>query len=178
MKYLIIFQILVTGAASAEQVYKQVDEDGVPTFSDQALPGAEKVKIEKPVTFSDELIRQEMDRRQEEKKKIEEEARNVSYTIAITDPVNDSAIRDNAGNVTISVRMQPRLVDGHQAELHMDGRKIRGLSGTGSVQLNNVDRGTHQFSARIVDRTGRVLAQSDTVEVSVLRYTMPRKQPK
>lgn len=178
MRYLILILCLATGAASAEQVYRQVDENGVPTFSDQALPGAEKVKIEEPVTFSDDLIHQEMDRRKEEKEKIEEQARNVSYTIAITDPANDSAIRDNAGNLTISVQLQPRLVDGHRAELHMDGKKIRGLSGTESVQLNNVDRGTHQFSARIVDRNGRILAESNTVEVSVLRYSLPRKQPK
>lgn len=178
MRYLILILCLLAGTASAEQVYRQVDEDGVPTFSDQALPGAEKVKIEEPVTFSDDLIHQEMDRRQEEKEKIEEQARNVSYTIAITDPANDSAIRDNAGNLTISVRLQPSLGDGHRAELYMDGQKIRSLTGTGSVHLSNVDRGTHQLSARVVDANGRVLAESNSVEVSLLRYSLPRKQPR
>ena len=46
MRTLILILCLVTFGASAEQVYKQVGEDGVPTFSDQALPGAQKVKIE------------------------------------------------------------------------------------------------------------------------------------
>ncbi len=178
MRTLILILCLVTFGAAAEQVYKQVDEDGVPSFSDQAMPGAERVEIEEPVTFHDDVVQQALDRRQEEKEQLEEEARNVSYSIQITDPADDSAIRDNAGNLTISVRISPNLVAGHTAELRMDGKKIRGLVGTGSVQLNNVDRGTHQFKARVLDEDGETLAESAMVAVSLLRYSVPRKQPR
>ena len=137
----------------------------------------EKVKIEEPVTFTDDVVHQAMDRRKEEKQQLEEEARNVSYSIEITDPADDSAIRDNAGNLTISVRISPNLVAGHKAELRMDGNKVRGLTGTGPVQLNNVDRGTHQFKARVINEDGETLAESNMVSVSLLRYSL-RKQPR
>lgn len=178
MRLLILFTALIAFNANAEQVYRQVDKDGVPSFSDQAMPGAEKVKIEETVTFSDEAVIQEMQRRKDEKVQLEEEARSVSYTVEITDPENDAAIRDNAGNLTISVQISPKLLNDHRAELLMDGGKVRDITGTTAVQLNNIDRGTHQFSARVTDKNGKTLAESPSVAVSLLRYSMPRKTPK
>lgn len=177
MRTLTLILCLVTFGASAEQVYKQVDKAGIPTFSDQAMPGAERINIEEPVTFKDDVAHQAMDRRKEEKAQLDERARNVSYSIQITDPADDSAVRDNAGNLAISVRLTPNLMAGHKAELRMDGNKIRNLSGTGSVQLSNVDRGTHQFKARVINEDGETLAESNTVSVSLLRYAL-RKQPR
>ena len=84
MRTLIILLCLITFSASAEQVYKQVGEDGVPTFSDQALPGAEKVKIEEPVTFTDDVVHQAMDaarKRKNNRKKRRETSLTLSKSL-------------------------------------------------------------------------------------------------
>lgn len=178
MRLLIIILATLASSAQAEQVYKEIGEDGVPTFSDQATPGAKTVEIEEPVTFSDDAILEAMKRRQQAADEEAEQARNVNYSIEITSPSNDEAVRDNAGNLSISVSISTPLLDGHSAELHMNGQRVRTISGTETVQLNNVDRGTHQFRARILDRDGDTLAESATVSVSMLRYAIPRKQPR
>lgn len=176
MRLLILVLSVITFSVHAEEVYKQVGEDGVPTFSDHAMPGAQRVEVEEPVTFSNDVIEQALDRRQEAARDAEEKARRVNYSIEITSPADDEAVRDNAGNLAISVRISTPLQNGHTAELRMDGRRIRTLSGTETVQLNNVDRGTHQFKARVLDQDGDVLAESAVVSVSMLRYAIPRKQ--
>lgn len=179
MRLVLLITLLLTFSAHAEEVYKQVGEDGVPTFSDQAMPGAQRVEVEEPVTFSTstDVVQEALEQRmQAAEEAAEQKARNVDYSIEITSPADDEAIRDNAGNLTISVSISRPLEDGHTAELRMDGVRVRSLTGTETVQLNNVDRGTHQFKARVLDEDGDVLAESRAISVSMLRYAIPRKQ--
>ena len=56
---------LAAAMASAEEVYREVGEDGVPVFSDQGRPGSKPVEIREPMTFSDPLAKQRI---QQEKK--------------------------------------------------------------------------------------------------------------
>ena len=163
--------------ALAGQVYKRVGEDGVPVFTDQPLPGAVRIEVKDPVTFSSDIYQQQykpekngMDQAGETGK-----AHSIAYAVAITSPANDSAIRDNAGNLTVSVRVSPDLPDDHHLELMMDGQKIRNLSGSESARLANLDRGIHQFTARVLDSDGNILARSAPVSVAMLRATIARQ---
>ena len=166
--------------AVAGQIYKQVGEDGVPAFSDRALPGARQVEVKDPVTFSDDSYQRQYELRKNrmDQESEAEQVRQVSYAVAITNPADNSAIRDNAGNLTISVSVSPDLLEGHQVELIMDGQKVRNLSGSESARLSNVDRGSHQFTARVVDRDGKTLARSPAVSVAMLRYAIKPRKPR
>jgi len=46
-KYILLFLSLfcISLVSNAEQVYEKVDKQGVPSFSDQATPGAEKIDV-------------------------------------------------------------------------------------------------------------------------------------
>ena len=174
LKRLILLLSLLPGAVLAEQVYRQVDEDGVPTFSDQGAVGAETIEIQEPMTFSNEEF---VPARATPSAEAPEEAR-VNYRLEITSPANDSAIRENSGALSLYVSISLRLAAGHRAEMMMDGRNIRPLKGSGSVALSNLDRGTHAFSIRVLDERGKVAAESSTTSVTILRHALPRKTPK
>lgn len=151
------------------QVYKEIGEDGVPTFSDQAMPGAEPVKIREPVLFT-EPNRLPLTNKRDGK--ATEETR-APYTLLVTEPANESAIRNNAGNISLSISISPGLQENHQGELLMNGTKIRNLSGSGTIELLNLDRGTHAFSVQVVDKRGKVVETGPATSVSVLRYHKP-----
>ena len=174
MKILAALILLHTHLAFAAEVYKEVGEDGVPTFSDQAMPGAEPVKIREPVIFT-EPDRTSLTDSQNSKPVKEAQ---VPYTLLVTEPANESAIRNNAGNISLSISIAPGLREDHKGELLMNGMKIRNLSGSGTIELSNLDRGTHAFSVRVVDQRGKVIETGPATSVSVLRYHKPPPPPK
>lgn len=166
---------LASSSAWAEEVYKEVNDAGVPSFSDQAMPGAEPVTVRKTSTFTDTTYQQNQLKRQ---KNDSLKPAKTDYKLLVTNPLNDSAIRDNAGNLTLTVSISPSVQPGHRAELLMDGIKIRDVHAGGDIQLTNIDRGTHAFNIRVLDKDGNIITDGPSNSISILRYSPPRKTPK
>lgn len=80
-------------------------------------------------------------------------------SLQVASPANDAAVRDNAGNVTVTASVEPELATDHVMQLYLDGT-LRDSGPTTSFQLTNLDRGTHEVELRIVDQGGNVLASS------------------
>lgn len=80
----------------------------------------------------------------------------------VTSPANDATIRDNGGNVRVSLSLSPSLRSGHSIEVMMDGQSIGSGKGT-SVTLTEVDRGTHTVQASVKDGEGKEIARSNSV---------------
>ena len=57
-----------------------------------------------------------------EKKKNQEEEGYESFKV--TSPANDSVIRDNGGNVRVSLSISPGLRSGHQIDVMVDGQSV------------------------------------------------------
>jgi len=95
--------------------------------------------------------------------------------VTITSPANGESIRDNAGNVTLQGNVMPGLRGGHRLRWILDGEALDD-SGP-SVQLNNVDRGTHTVKLEVVDNDGEVLAASSGVTFHLLRRSATRSAP-
>lgn len=176
MKKLPLFLLLTLGAtlaSKAEDVYVTVDEEGVPEFSDQKLPNSTRIELQEPVIFKNPDQQSLQQRRTVKLSPADKEAA-PHYDLQITDPPNDTAVRENSGQLLLTVSIKPQPLPGHTAELLMDGRKVRDLAGSGPVELANLDRGTHQFSIRIVDQNGRVIATGPASTISMLRYAVRR----
>lgn len=159
--------ILISSFARAEEVYREVGDDGVPTFSDQAMPGAEPITVREPIIFTDKIYQQ--NQRVRQNTQVAEPAL-ISYSLMITDPPDGAAIRNNAGDLTLTIAMSPLLQSGHKAELLMDGSMIRNVSTSDTIDLSNLDRGTHAFSIRVVDAGGSVITNGPSTSISVLRF--------
>lgn len=172
-KWLVILALLLPWhVQAAEEVYVTIDENGVPVFSDEKTPGSETVEIRETMVF-DNPVKQRMNQRPTIKLSPEEED-GPAYNLAITDPPDDSAIRENSGTLVLTLAISPGMNADHHAELVMDGSPIRRVSTGGPVTLTNVDRGTHTFLVRVVDGNDKVIASSEPVRVSMLRHFLKK----
>ncbi|MEX2523364.1 MAG: DUF4124 domain-containing protein [Gammaproteobacteria bacterium] len=169
---LFIYMVLVTLAAAASaDVYRSVDENGNIIYSDTPSEGAEKIELREAQTVESQPGTESFRYEPPESKP------PPRYKeVAITSPQNDEAIRANSGNITISMSVNPSLRPGDSLVLTMDGKEIASGRST-SVSLENVDRGTHSLSARVVGRGGKTLASSEPVKFHLLRHSVQHPNP-
>ena len=152
----------------ADEIYKEIDEDGVPSFSDQKIPGSEVIELREPMIFSPK----EMNYRSDKQEPAAEERETVKYfRLEIKSPVSGSAVRENSGTLTLNIVIMPGTRPGHSAELIMDGISIRTLAGSGPITLTNVDRGTHEFSVQVQGENGEIVQSGPTSSISMLRFS-------
>ena len=158
---------LANSSACAEEIYREVNDKGVPTFSDHAMPGSEPITLRKPSIFTDTTYQQSQLKRRSDDSLT---PMKIDYSLLVTSPLDDSVVRDNAGNLNLTISISPSVQSGHSAELLMDGTKIRNVHGNGIIALTNVDRGTHAFNIRIIDKEGNVVTDGPSNKISILRH--------
>ena len=97
---------------------------------------------------------------------------DAGYTHAlIVSPADDSAVRGNAGELTVRARVDPPLQRGHRLRLLLDGI-AQGVAGRASTfELENIDRGTHSLALQVVDDAGRVLFTGTPSTFHLLRHS-------
>lgn len=159
------------------EIFKSVDEFGNVVFSDLPPPNkAEKVQVTPTNSY-------------EPAAPVAPPADSFSNAAAVdanyyavfevVDPAPDTAIRDNAGNVTISVALSPALRGDHRLLLVLDGVSTEVEAQDNQFILSNIDRGSHTAAARIVNRDNAVVAQSPQTSFHMLRVAVggPRPTP-
>jgi hypothetical protein len=152
--------MLVAGAAQAGSIYKWTLPNGDVVYSDKPPPSDQKeeVKLEPLQSFS---LPPAPPLRDSTAKK--DEPRPAGYEdFKVTSPSNDATIRDNGGNVRVSLSLTPSLQSGHSIDVMMDGQSI-GSGRSTSVNLTEVDRGTHTVQAAVKDNEGKEIARSNSV---------------
>lgn len=167
-RYLPFLLLLGTLSLSAQEVYKWVDENGVTHYSDQPVPGAERVRIETrpsprssaPRTPSRAPLSAPPGNRQP--------AQNEPFSyqsLSFTQPAAEQTLWNIGGTLTVRLSLQPGLRSGDQLRLYFDGeaRTVNGLQ----VQLDEVWRGTHNLQAEVVDANGELMIRSEPLRFYV-----------
>ncbi|WP_081869670.1 DUF4124 domain-containing protein [Endozoicomonas numazuensis] len=174
----IIFSLLLVLPLSGQssEIYKTVDNNGNVTFTDS--PGANKKAepVELPPITS---IPSSPTSSQPAVKQLDDQKGDIYPTFTITEPANDSTVRDN-GNFTVNVSLKPRLTVGHTLSLSVDGVQQGKPQRNTQFKLQNIDRGTHQLSVAILNRNGKTLKTTrSTVHVqrTVVRPPTPAPAP-
>ena len=162
-RLLIFALLLVSTGAQADKVYKWVDAEGNVLYTDQPRKGAQEIKIAKqpPSTAVASYASVAEDR-----------FRYSAVTLAA--PTNEGTIRDNEGNVPVSVNVVPPLRSdrGDQIKLSLDGSALNTDPSSSEVVLAGLDQGAHTLQATVTDRTGRVLISSDPVEFYLKHWSI------
>ncbi|MEH6565825.1 MAG: DUF4124 domain-containing protein [Halopseudomonas sp.] len=177
--------LLISGvgaSATASEVYTWTDAEGNRIYSDQANPNATKVQVgptnsiepPKPIpafenSSSDSNAADDAN---------SNNASSGSYrSLSITSPANDTAVRANDGNITLTVTIDPPLRMGNLLRAQVDGNlNEQAIPGSGqpsaTLTLPNLDRGTHEISAVIMDTRGQVILASEPLTVHVQRTSL------
>ena len=168
MKFLILIVAFIPLFLGAETVYKTVDEQGNVLFSDQPSANADKLEIEAApaVDFKQLSLPPRRSERFSEA--------NVYRQLLILEPVNEQTIHSNPGNLTVMVSLQPNLKQGHTLVLEMDGKRVK-ESSSGTIDLENIDRGSHILTARVLDAEKNIVMSSNSVTFFMRRTSILNK---
>lgn len=166
--------LLVANSSSIAGIYKYIDEDGQVAYSDKPVDGAEKMKIRERAPRPEAGFDTNSNRGQGPEGELSEQ---VEYeSLEILTPRNDRVIADRTGSVEVILLPTPRLADGHELIIVVDGKDIsRGRHA--NVTLSQVPRGSHKVSARILDSGGQTLMTSPTVTFHVKRPIIDKDSP-
>ena len=172
---LITFCVLSPSLFAA--VYKQVDEQGNISYSDVPQKKDDQpISMPEPMTFTSKPApKSSGDGEGNQKRKSDQQSEKYD-SVAINSPNNDETIRSNNGDVTVQISSTPGLQNNHLFVLFMDGNKVQESAAT-SVQLTNLERGTHTLTAEIQDDQSNTLASSPPVSFHLQRQTAPRPAP-
>lgn len=177
MRILLIIALVAFSTAQAE-IYRWVDENGNPVYSDEPHPQSEQIELDgastyQPVEIPESALPDEQS--ETDQASAEENAEPVpDYQVSVVQPENDQGLRANDGMVTVNVRVQPSLSRerGDQLQLLLDGEPLQPPGQQTSFQLENVDRGTHYLQAVITDKDDNALMRSERSVFHLQRFSV------
>lgn len=159
-------------AIAAEEVYRSVDKDGRPVFSDRPTEGASPVDVRAPNTMQ-ELYRAPS---QPTSPVTEEGVVAPAYrSLRIVNLEDGGAVTNPAGNIVAEIELAPpTLQPGHRLQGLLDGR-AEGMPSGGGWLFPGTTRGPHAVEIQVLDGSGRPLMSSGTVDITVFR-PVPRQK--
>jgi hypothetical protein len=167
---LLLLALALPAAASAATVWKWVDEKGITHYSDVAVPGATKLELSTgrsssssstpPTTYSAPQATTQNNANQNPVTRYRD--------FEIWKPGNNENIVNSGGAVSVSIRLEPSIQEGHSLFLYMDGQQLKDyVPNSFEFQIQQAPRGTHTLVAVITDERGKALQQSPAVRFTV-----------
>jgi hypothetical protein len=154
----VLLSLLAAFAVQAGVIYKWTDADGVVHYSDQAVPGAEKI-----ATSSSSLNRANSGPSQPSSGNTQPKpgaAAELQLTLISPTP-EQVFFNDEIVNVNLSV--QPTLKPTQAITWHLNGKPLDQPPTALSFALQGLERGTYVLSATVVDQVSGDTVNSPTV---------------
>jgi len=171
MKFSLILSLLLcfyTTLVPAEtKVYHWVDVDGKNHFADTAPPGTAEIIVE-----NKNLIAVPQQQPQQIPTPIEVEKEMIKYQAEITSPQDDMAIRSNNGTLEVHVKTTPEKESSQRLQFFLDGQALGEPQISPTIRALNIDRGTHQIQAKLLDEASNILATTQVVTIHLLRVSV------
>ncbi len=152
MKVFLLLVLLLPLNATAK-IYKSIDANGNTVYTD--IPDSKDAEaLDLPnlnITSTPKRKHSVLDQSKRYSSDNNKSHLDRNYkSIKITKPKNEDTIRNGTGNVIISVSLDPPLQSdfGDRLIVQMDGVTVNN-SNASSVTLRNVDRGSHQITAKV-----------------------------
>ena len=166
---LLIGLLVVAAAAVAATTYRWVDDQGVTHYSDQPHPGADKVALPQPQTYSSPpaAVRGPAAGTTANTRQPADATSSFHYdTCSIAQPADDEVLFDAA--VTVRGQLSPAARQGDKVVLLFDGASMEAPSpGQLEFRIEPVERGTHTVSLQVRDGAGRALCHSQPVSFHI-----------
>ncbi|HEU4652822.1 MAG TPA: DUF4124 domain-containing protein [Steroidobacteraceae bacterium] len=160
---LLLLAMLATPVFASQTVWKWVDDQGVTHFSDRPVPGATKVEIS---SSNRSEAQPSSSRSTYSPPSPPADAQYQDFEIST--PAEGDVLINTGGQVSVSIRLNPRLNAGDTLALYLDGRLVEGFPDNATeYSLTNVARGQHSVLARITDTGGREVKTTGSVHFTV-----------
>lgn len=172
MKGACLILCLLALPASAE-VFTYIDAQGNRVYTDQPRGNAKRV----PIATSNRMSATPTAAAPSSKTKKTAPQSPFHYDmLRVLVPEPDATIRSSAGELIVSITSEPGLQEGHRYRLLLDGQPT-GEPGLSPVfPLSNIDRGSHNLSAEILDADGRTVERTANQPFHMLRISLAQKR--
>lgn len=97
-------------------------------------------------------------------------------SLAIVQPEPEATIRNNAGELTVSITSNPPLHPGHQYRLLVDGTAAGEPGANTTIALGNVDRGSHQLVVEVIDNADVTVHSSAPITFHMMRTSLAQRR--
>jgi hypothetical protein len=164
---LLLLLALAVATASARDVWKWVDKNGVTHYSDQPVPGATKIEV-RAGNIAAAPSSNATSPSPAAPAASSQDAGPAYRNFEIWRPSPNESIINTGGQVDVEIRIEPAVQPLHTLSLYLDGKLVTGFPpNTLSYGLTEVPRGTHSVTAVVVDRSGKAIQQSGQVTFTV-----------
>ena len=173
---LFLLAFLAIPAFAAQTVWKWVDERGVTHYSDRPVPGATRVELATNARAPAQPDTQpsatpEADSSSESSES--DDAAEAYRDFEIWKPSEGESIVNTGGQVTVNIRVDPDVQQGHTLHLYLDGRLVEGFPADAtSYDLTNVPRGMHRLIAVINNARGQRVQETPAVSFMVRQQSV------
>lgn len=173
---LILLLMIMTHTAVHAELFKWVDAEGNIIYSDQPPPDHGKkdteidpetlpqiITVPTPEISTSPSSSNTASNKNSASKRYQE--------LTIVEPVHDTSVRENSGKVKITVHVSPDnfAERGDKLIIYMDDVEVSRGEQT-SITLDNVDRGTHQVKAALLNSRGQVIKETNITSFTLQRF--------
>jgi hypothetical protein len=147
----LVLAAFATFAGQAAVVYKWTDSDGVVHYSDQPVPGAEKIFTSGNASSG---IATGATHTASGSTAVKKAVSGLTYTqFAITSPTPDQSFFGDE-SIGAHLALDPNLKPGQTITWQLNGQNLDGQAPTATeVTLPRLDRGTYSIAATVTDRS-------------------------
>ena len=165
-RYILLALLLAPLAAAAQSIYRTTDEHGNVIFTD--APGAKTEQSER-VELQPTNTAPAPPQRPEPVAPPTAEEEAISYTVEITEPIDQTSMPMGPGNFTVNARVEPEPGEDGSLQLFIDGIPWGDPQSATTWNLTNIFRGQHDLTVAVITDSGATLVSSDPVRVFVHR---------
>jgi len=164
--------LLAVSSTALAEVYTYVDAQGNRVYTDKPHANATRIQVHPSNAISATPVPPPAAARKRAKKQPIEHYEMLR--ILIPDP--DASINDASGNMIVTITSDPPLMPNHGYRVLVDGNVVAGPAVSPVFQLKNIDRGTHQLAAEIIDNEETVIERTPAQPFHMLRISLIQKR--
>jgi Domain of unknown function (DUF4124) len=182
--FLILAGLALSLAAQPQEIYRWVDKDGQVHYSDQpGAPNAERVILADPNAYESEPSLGDYAPSDSGPQETDADEASPPYeSLAIVQPTPEQVFFGADATVVVTAELGGTLRSDHTLVFMVNGNRRPASSGL-SLELQNLDRGSHFLRAVVLDRDGKPVITSQQVtfhvrEPSINTPQSPQGRPK
>ncbi len=171
-KWLILLTLLAAGTAGAVPVWKWVDENGVPHYTDHPVPGAQRIELTGVPTVPALKTPETQQAAPAAAPPGGSEAGQAAQTqsgqhVALVKPEPNETLWNIGATLTVQVTVEPPLRPGQHVDVFLDGTRVNVGATATQFTVPNVYRGVHTLQVVVVSPEGQDVARSGSVQFTV-----------
>ncbi len=182
---LLLVLLSLTSMVTADPLYKWVDDQGNVHYSDKPQPGAKKLNLPLPSTFTPAVPAAPPDNpvnsdtrfrnRHSDANKSGDGKQATAYSDFVITAPQANQVLWNVTSVSVSVSVKPGLQPGDRVTITLDN-KVVGPQEDANASFDDLDRGEHTVSANLQTADGAVLV-AQPITFFIQRGTQKKPTP-